>query len=314
MVVSASLRVSPRLSASLRVFASSPLRVSDPLAATPPIAACSSTRTSRTRSKRTTCSTRSRQFPACRRRRTGTRASPRPSPHSAQGIEADCALRVRALRWICDSKSFAERLVAFAVVEGIFFSGSFCAIFWLKKRGLMPGLTFSNEMISRDEGLHCDFACLLYSMLQNKCARRRLPAPPPFPPWRSTFHTAYPTPTPPHARTPRRLSSDIVHEIVGDAVLYEKEFVSDALPVGLIGINSNLMSKYVEFVADRLLVSLGVPKLFNTDNPFDWMELISLQGKTNFFEKRVGDYQKAGVMNSLEDTAAQKKFSTSDDF
>jgi len=169
-----------------------------------------------------------------------------------------------ALKWIGGDSRFAERLVAFAVVEGIFFSGSFCAIFWLKKRGLMPGLTFSNELISRDEGMHCDFACLLYSMLDNK------------------------------------LSEETVHEIIGDAVAHEKEFICDALPVSLIGMNATMMGQYIEFVADRLLNSLGASKLYNTPNPFDWMELISLQGKTNFFEKRVGEYQKAGVMASLD--------------
>lgn len=169
-----------------------------------------------------------------------------------------------ALRWI-DNGNFAERLVAFAAVEGIFFSGSFCSIFWLKKRGLMPGLTFSNELISRDEGLHCDFACLLYKQLQNK------------------------------------LSQEQVHAIIGDAVAIEKEFVSDALPVKLIGMNANLMCQYIEFVADRLLVSLGYAKLYNATNPFDFMEMISLQGKTNFFEKRVAEYQKAGVMSTKED-------------
>ncbi|CAL9085100.1 unnamed protein product, partial [Musa acuminata var. zebrina] len=168
-----------------------------------------------------------------------------------------------ALRWIESSGSFAERIVAFACVEGIFFSGSFCAIFWLKKRGLMPGLTFSNELISRDEGLHCDFACLLYSLLRNK------------------------------------LSEDRVRAIVADAVDIEREFVCDALPVALVGMNGDLMSQYIEFVADRLLESLGHGKMFGVVNPFDWMELISLQGKTNFFEKRVGDYQKASVMSSL---------------
>lgn len=169
-----------------------------------------------------------------------------------------------ALRWI-DNGNFAERLVAFAAVEGIFFSGSFCSIFWLKKRGLMPGLTFSNELISRDEGLHCDFACLLYKQLQNK------------------------------------LSQEQVHAIIGDAVAIEKEFVSDALPVKLIGMNANLMCQYIEFVADRLLQSLGYAKLYNATNPFDFMEMISLQGKTNFFEKRVAEYQKAGVMSTKED-------------
>ena len=169
-----------------------------------------------------------------------------------------------ALRWISNSGRFAERLVAFAVVEGIFFSGSFCAIFWLKKRGLMPGLTFSNELISRDEGMHCDFACLLYSMLNEQ------------------------------------LTDEVVHELVGDAVKHEKEFLCEALPVDLIGMNSKMMAQYIEFVADRLLVALGAPKLYNATNPFDWMELISLQGKTNFFEKRVGEYQKAGVMSSID--------------
>lgn len=164
-----------------------------------------------------------------------------------------------AMHWINSSDSFAERLVAFAAVEGIFFSGSFCAIFWLKKRGLMPGLTFSNELISRDEGLHCEFACLLYSMLHHK------------------------------------LPQASVYQIIGDAVLSEKEFVCEALPVNLIGMNADLMRTYIEFVADRLLVALGCQKLYNAKNPFDWMELISLQGKTNFFEKRVGEYQKPRV-------------------
>ncbi len=165
-----------------------------------------------------------------------------------------------ALRWIRKA-SFAERLVAFAAVEGIFFSGSFCSIFWLKKRGIMPGLAFSNELIARDEGLHCDFACLLYGMLQNK------------------------------------LTVETIHEIIGGAVDIEKEFVSESLPVDLIGMNAKMMCQYIEFVADRLLVALGYPKLYRASNPFDFMELISLQGKTNFFEKRVGEYQKAGVMN-----------------
>eukprot|EP01018_Ginkgo_biloba_P018907 Gb_41675 [translate_table: standard] len=171
-----------------------------------------------------------------------------------------------ALRWIESSESFAERILAFACVEGIFFSGSFCSIFWLKKRGLMPGLTFSNELISRDEGLHCDFACLLYSLLNHK------------------------------------LSENRVREIVCDAVEIEREFVCDALPCDLVGMNSKLMSQYIDFVADRLLVALGYTKVYNVQNPFDWMELISLQGKTNFFEKRVGEYQKASVMSSLNST------------
>jgi ribonucleoside-diphosphate reductase beta chain len=169
-----------------------------------------------------------------------------------------------AMTWIDSQDSFAARLVAFAAVEGIFFSGSFCAIFWLKKRGLMPGLSFSNELISRDEGLHCDFACLLYSMLENK------------------------------------LSQETLLEIITQAVQIEKEFVTDAIPVDLIGMNAALMSQYIEFVADRLLGALGHPKHYGTANPFEWMELISLQGKTNFFEKRNADYQKAGVMASSE--------------
>lgn len=165
-----------------------------------------------------------------------------------------------ALQW-CDRSyaSFAERCIAFAAVEGIFFSGSFCAIFWLKKRGLMPGLCFSNELISRDEGLRCDFACLIYSKLQN-----------PLPATRIT-------------------------EIITNAVDIEKEFVVDALPVELIGMNSRLMCQYIEFCADRLLVALNCPKHYNAPNPFEWMEMISLQGKTNFFEKRVGEYAKSGV-------------------
>lgn len=170
-----------------------------------------------------------------------------------------------ALRWIENAPTFAHRLIAFAAVEGIFFSGSFCSIFWLKSRGLMPGLSFSNELISRDEGLHCDFACLLYSMLQNQL-------------------------------DPKEVTS-----IITEAVEFEKEFVTDALPVSLIGMNAELMAQYIEFVADRLLVSLGCEKVYNAVNPFSFMEMISLQGKTNFFEKRVGDYQKAGVMNTKEE-------------
>jgi ribonucleoside-diphosphate reductase beta chain len=179
-----------------------------------------------------------------------------------------------ALKWINDKSSFAERLIAFAAVEGIFFSGSFCSIFWLKKRGLMPGLTFSNELISRDEGLHCDFACLLYSMMENK------------------------------------LTEANVRQIICDAVTIEKEFIIEALPASLIGMNSKLMSEYIEFVADRLLVALGYSRVYGTPNPFPWMELISLQGKTNFFEKRVAEYQKSGVMT---DKNAQV-FSLNEDF
>jgi len=179
-----------------------------------------------------------------------------------------------ALRWI-DNGNFAERIVAFAAVEGIFFSGSFCSIFWLKKRGLMPGLTFSNELISRDEGLHCDFACLLYNdHIQNK------------------------------------LDPEDVKKIIVDAVDIEKDFVTDALPVRLIGMNSDLMTQYIEFVADRLLVELGCEKVYDATNPFDFMEMISLQGKTNFFEKRVGEYAKAGVMTGKE----SQTFSLDEDF
>lgn len=168
-----------------------------------------------------------------------------------------------ALRWI-DHGSFAERLVAFAAVEGIFFSGSFCSIFWLKKRGLMPGLSFANELISRDEGLHCDFACLLYSQLENP------------------------------------LPLESVQKIILHAVEIEREFVRDALPVRLIGMNADMMCQYIEFVADRLLCSLGSPKIFESSNPFDFMDLISIPGKTNFFERRVSEYQKSGVMSTRE--------------
>lgn len=179
-----------------------------------------------------------------------------------------------ALRWI-DNGTYAERLIAFAAVEGIFFSGSFCSIFWLKKRGLMPGLTFSNELISRDEGMHCDFACLLY-----------------------TEHLV------------NKIDPAVVRDIIRDAVEIEKEFICDALPVKLIGMNSDSMSQYIEFCADRLLLELGNEKIFNTENPFEFMELISLQGKTNFFEKRVGEYQKAGVTTSGEN----QSFSLDEDF
>merc|ERR1712129_4475 len=168
-----------------------------------------------------------------------------------------------AIQWMQKDNSFAERVIAFAAFEGILFSGSFCAIYWLKKRGLMPGLTFSNELISRDEGLHTEFACLLYAMLQNK------------------------------------LPDEVVHDIIRSAVEVERQFICEALPCDLIGMNNDMMTRYIEFVADRLLASLGHPKLFGASNPFDWMELISLQGKTNFFEKRVGEYQKAGVMAAV---------------
>ena len=181
-----------------------------------------------------------------------------------------------ALQWI-DEGSFAERLIAFAAVEGIFFSGSFCSIFWMKKRGLMPGLSFSNELISRDEGLHCDFACLLYNNhLVNKLDPAKITA------------------------------------IIKDAVEIEEEFVTEALPVKLIGMNAELMCQYIEFVADRLLMELNCDKVYNVTNPFDFMELISLQGKTNFFEKRVGEYKKAGVSSNVEDDGP--KFSLNEDF
>lgn len=164
-----------------------------------------------------------------------------------------------AFKWIESADSFAERMIAFAAIEGIFFSGSFCAIFWLKKRGLMPGLTFSNELISRDEGMHTDFACLLYKHINNKLPNER------------------------------------IQYIIDEAVKIETHFVTESLPVELIGMNSGLMNQYIKYIADRLLFTLGVPKAYNVENPFEWMDMISLQGKTNFFEKRVGDYQKAGV-------------------
>ncbi|MFI8380098.1 ribonucleotide-diphosphate reductase subunit beta [Leeuwenhoekiella sp. NPDC079379] len=175
-----------------------------------------------------------------------------------------------ALKWI-DSPSFAERLIAFAAVEGIFFSGAFCSIFWLKKRGLMPGLTFSNELISRDEGVHCDFAVHLHNNhLVNKVPKER------------------------------------IREIIVDALNIEREFITESLPASLIGMNSKLMTQYLEFVTDRLLVELECEKEYNTTNPFDFMDMISLQGKTNFFEKRVGEYQKAGVASGSGGTEGQK--------
>lgn len=173
-----------------------------------------------------------------------------------------------AMKWI-ESDSFAERLIAFAAVEGIFFSGSFCSIFWLKKRGLMPGLTFSNELISRDEGVHCDFAVHLHNHhLVNQVPKAR------------------------------------IREIIVDALNIEREFITESIPVSLIGMNASLMTQYLEFVTDRLLVELGCEREYNTANPFDFMDMISLQGKTNFFEKKVGEYQKSGVMNT--DADAQK--------
>jgi len=178
-----------------------------------------------------------------------------------------------AQKWIHDNRSsFATRLVAFACVEGIFFSGAFCSIFWLKKRGLMPGLTFSNELISRDEALHCEFAILLYSKLVKKMDKAR------------------------------------IHEIIKEAVEIETEFICDALPCKLIGMNAELMTQYIQFVADRLCVQLGYKKIYNAANPFDWMELISLEGKTNMFERKIGDYSLANKSNA--DTA----FEFSEDF
>ncbi|KAH8834049.1 ribonucleotide reductase small subunit [Flagelloscypha sp. PMI_526] len=186
-----------------------------------------------------------------------------------------------ALTWISDERSsFGERLVAFAAVEGIFFSGSFASIFWLKKRGLMPGLTFSNELISRDEGMHTDFACLLFSHLKRR----------------------------PHPK--------VVERIITDAVKIEQEFLTDALPCALIGMNSKLMCQYIEFVADRLLVALGNDKVYNVTNPFDFMDMISLQGKTNFFEKRVSDYSKAKINHESTANASTTSsgFSLDEDF
>lgn len=182
-----------------------------------------------------------------------------------------------AIKWIADQEAdFGERVVAFAAVEGIFFSGSFAAIFWLKKRGIMPGLTFSNELISRDEGLHCDFACLMFSHLLNRPSKER------------------------------------IYEIICDAVKIEQEFLTEALPCNLIGMNCKLMKQYIEFVADRLLLELKCEKVYNVENPFDFMEHISLEGKTNFFEKRVGEYQKMGVMNG--NNSSKHEFTLDADF
>jgi len=195
-----------------------------------------------------------------------------------QAIEIFPAIKKKAewaLKWI-ESDSFAERLIAFAAVEGIFFSGSFCSIFWLKKRGLMPGLTFSNELISRDEGVHCDFAVHLHNNhLVNKVPKER------------------------------------IEEILLDALQIEKEFITESLPVSLIGMNAKLMTQYLEFVTDRLLVELECEKKHNVTNPFDFMDMISLQGKTNFFEKRVSEYQKAGVLNKEK---KETNFTTDADF
>lgn len=184
-----------------------------------------------------------------------------------------------AMRWI-ESPSFAERLIAFAAVEGIFFSGAFCSIFWLKKRGLLPGLTFSNELISRDEGMHCDFAVHLHNHhLKEKVSKER------------------------------------IKEIIVDALNIEREFITESLPASLIGMNAKLMTQYLEFVTDRLLNELECESVYNVSNPFDFMDMINLQGKTNFFEKRVGEYQKAGVMNSVnENKDTVDSFSLDADF
>mmetsp|Transcript_7928 Transcript_7928/g.11758 ORF Transcript_7928/g.11758 Transcript_7928/m.11758 type:complete len:329 (+) Transcript_7928:115-1101(+) len=198
--------------------------------------------------------------------------------HLFNAIETVPAVKKKAewaLKWIdSEEASFATRLIAFACVEGIFFSGSFCSIFWLKKRGLMPGLTFSNELISRDEGLHCDFACMLYRMLKYT-----------------------------------QLDKEVLTNIIKEAVEIEKEFVCDSLPVDLIGMNAKLMSVYIEFVADRLIDALGGDKIYKVKNPFSFMDLISMEGKTNFFEKRVGEYAKSGVADNNE-----RVFSLDEDF
>ena len=197
--------------------------------------------------------------------------------HAIENFDAIKKKAEWALKWI-ESPHFGERLIAFAAVEGIFFSGSFCSLFWLRKRGLMPGLTFSNELISRDEGLHCDFAVHLHNQhLINKVPKER------------------------------------IKEIIIDALDIEREFITESLPARLIGMNSDLMTQYLEFVADRLLMELECEKVYNSTNPFDFMEMISLQGKTNFFERRVGEYQKAGVMKEGDDPDAHK-FSMDEDF
>tara|TARA_Y100000389_G_C17455038_1_gene517555 strand:+ start:1504 stop:2343 length:840 start_codon:yes stop_codon:yes gene_type:complete len=197
-----------------------------------------------------------------------------------EAIQTFDAIREKAnwaLSYMHRDRPFAERLVAFAAVEGIHFSGSFAAIFYMRKRGLMPGLCFANELISRDEGLHTDFACLIYSMLENKIPEEK------------------------------------IQEIIEGAVSVEKKFIIESLPCSLIGMSADLMQTYIEFVADRLLVELGCEKRWNVQNPFEWMTLISLQGKTNFFERRVGEYAKAGVMNSISNPN-QHEFTLDDDF
>jgi ribonucleoside-diphosphate reductase beta chain len=178
-----------------------------------------------------------------------------------------------AYKWIQNNEvNFATRLIAFAIVEGIFFSGSFCAIYWLKKRGLMPGLTFSNELISKDEGMHCHFACLLYSYIKNK------------------------------------LKEEIVHQIFKEAVIIEKEFITESISCNMIGMNSIMMKQYIEFVSDRLLIQLGYSKIWNTENPFDFMELISLRPKSNFFELRVGEYAKSTISENNDNFTLDNDF------
>ena len=185
--------------------------------------------------------------------------------NSIENIPSVAKKALWAYKWIENKKvSFATRLVAFAIVEGVFFSGSFCAIYWLKKRGLMPGLTFSNELISRDEGMHCEFACLLYSKIKN------------------------------------RVDADTIYTIFKEAIEIEKEFITESIPCNLIGMNSILMKQYIEFVSDRLLLQLGYEKIWNAENPFDFMEMISMIPKSNFFEIRSGQYQKANI--SIDNT------------
>lgn len=180
--------------------------------------------------------------------------------NSIENIPSVAKKALWAYKWIENKEvSFATRLISFAIVEGVFFSGSFCAIYWLKKRGLMPGLTFSNELISRDEGMHCEFATLLYSKMKN------------------------------------RVDIDIVNQIFKEAIEIEKEFITESIPCNLIGMNSLLMKQYIEFVSDRLLVQLGYKKIWNSENPFEWMELISMRSKSNFFEIRVGEYKKSNI-------------------
>jgi len=209
-------------------------------------------------------------------------SDPQQRAHLFDAIETVPCIKKKAtwaLKWISDkSSTFAERLVAFAAVEGVFFSGSFAAIFWIKKRGLMPGLTFSNELISRDEGMHTDFACLLFKHL------RRRPHP------------------------------DVIRDIITEAVSIEQEFLSDALPVGLIGMNRSLMCQYIEFVADRLLLALGNTKHYNATNPFDFMDLISLQGKANFFERRVSEYSMANIPSSERPPNSTRTFILDEEF